>query len=123
MACKLQASVDKGPPSPKTCPGTRGVLYGGEKLNRTLKKIGSLMTENYGNMPAQLLDRIGWRHLELGSDFSMMTMFSAITLNFTWRCTVITLQHLLRQIYQFWMHHSEHAPSTCCIQLSVAQEV
>ena len=69
MACKLQASVDKGPPSPKTCPGTRGVLYGGEKLNRTLKKIGSLMTENYGNMPAQLLDRIGWRHLELGSDF------------------------------------------------------
>ena len=27
------------------------------------------MTGNYGNLPAQLLDRIGWRHLELGADF------------------------------------------------------
>lgn len=27
------------------------------------------MTDKYGNMPAQLLDRIGWRHLELGADF------------------------------------------------------
>ena len=40
------------------------------------------MIDNYGNMPAQLLDRIGWRHLELGGDFeSTMTMFSAFTLN------------------------------------------
>ena len=69
MDSKLQESVDKGPPSRKTRPGTWGALCGSEKLNRTLKKIGSLITDNYGNLPAQLLDRIGWRHLELGGDF------------------------------------------------------
>ena len=28
------------------------------------------MTEKFGNLPAQLLDRIGWRHLEFGDDDS-----------------------------------------------------
>lgn len=27
------------------------------------------MTEKFGNLPAQLLERIGWRHLELGEGF------------------------------------------------------
>ena len=69
MACKLQERVHKGLARRKTRPGTRGALCGGEKLNRTLKKIGSLMTDKYGNIPSQLLDRIGWRHLELGQNF------------------------------------------------------
>lgn len=38
MACKSQASVHKGPLSPKTCPGTRGVLYGGEKIESDPKE-------------------------------------------------------------------------------------
>ena len=38
MAYNLQASVDKGPLSPKTRPGTRGVLYGGEKIESDPKE-------------------------------------------------------------------------------------
>ncbi len=53
----------------KVCPGRFGAPHGCEMMNRTLQKIGSLMTKKYGNMPGQLLDRIGWRHLELGEDF------------------------------------------------------
>lgn len=53
----------------KVCPGRFGAPHGCEMMNRTLQKIGSLMTAKYGNMPGQLLDRIGWRHLELGEDF------------------------------------------------------
>ena len=63
------------------------------------------MTENYGNMPAQLLDRIGWRHLNWIrlQKYDDNVFRHYIEFHMALHCDNIT--NLLRQIYQFWTDH------------------